>query len=453
MLPIVGVPESIVSVMSDHRELFCREEGFEHVSRYITGLITSPNKTLQGIYDSQVWQGDPPSRRAMHEAVFEAGWDSDGLMPSHRRQIACDYHGLGRHVISLDWTFAHHEKGPKIHGVKKGYDYVENRMGRFQTLVTATVSNACRIDGLEAVVQQPNFEAEEMAYLNVTHKDSYNQMETVSQRLLELLHYHKHRTQYKKRTEIATEIVKQIESEGQFPDAHYAFDNGVLTLGLTRLIESSAKHWVSEIECSRHIQWRGEWKRADEIDKHLCANQPLSFRPIEMKCRNGDVKSCWVFTKTVRLKRYGRKRLVIVHETQDLTDSPRFLLTDALHWESRRILQTWSYRWSSEVFHEFAKQSLPRSIGVTGLEQAQVRNEEAVKRHFRLSCVAQSALQRVPAERSESERFAFAKGEITFGQRCRTITRQLFTSLVKCVQHLLASGKNSHQIVQMLMPT
>src|SRR4029450_13350448 len=31
-----------------------RDEGFEHVSRYVTGLILSPNKTLQGIYDLQV---------------------------------------------------------------------------------------------------------------------------------------------------------------------------------------------------------------------------------------------------------------------------------------------------------------------------------------------------------------------------------------------------------------
>jgi len=79
----------------------------------------------------------------------------------------------------------------------------------------------------------------------------------------------------------------------------------------------------------------------------------------------------------VRLKRYGRKRLVIVHETHDLTDEPRFLLTDATHWESRKIIQTWNYRWASEIFHEFAKQ-------VTSFEQAQVRNQEAVKRHFRL---------------------------------------------------------------------
>ena len=81
------------------------------------------------------------------------------------------------------------------------------------------------------------------------------------------------------------------------------------------------------------------------------------------------------------------------HEQEDLGDAPQFLLTDALHWESGRILETWSYRWASEIFHEFSKQ-------VTGLEAAQVRKEGAVQRHFRLSCVAQSLVQLLAQGRS-----------------------------------------------------
>ena len=56
MLPITEVPQSIASGMSNYRNVFCKDEGFEHVSRYVTGLIVSPNKTLQGIYDLQVWK-------------------------------------------------------------------------------------------------------------------------------------------------------------------------------------------------------------------------------------------------------------------------------------------------------------------------------------------------------------------------------------------------------------
>jgi hypothetical protein len=45
MLPITCVPEIIAKEMKSFRELFCRAEGFEHVCRFITGLILSPNKT------------------------------------------------------------------------------------------------------------------------------------------------------------------------------------------------------------------------------------------------------------------------------------------------------------------------------------------------------------------------------------------------------------------------
>jgi hypothetical protein len=83
--------------MVAYREVFCREEGFEHVSHYINGLLLSANKTLQGIYAQIVWpEGKQVSRRAMHEAVFEAGWNRDALMERHRQNIAPQYRGRGR---------------------------------------------------------------------------------------------------------------------------------------------------------------------------------------------------------------------------------------------------------------------------------------------------------------------------------------------------------------------
>src|SRR5438874_1240231 len=104
-----------------------------------------------------------------------------------------------------------------------------------------------------------------------------------------------------------------------------------------------------------------------------------------------------------------------------------------------------SYRWAAEIFHEFGKQ-------VTGLEAAQVRKEEAVKRHFRLSCVAQSLLQQAPASGSATERFAFAQGNITIGQRVRTIARDALQSLLKLVEQLLAQGHSCEHILEVLMP-
>jgi hypothetical protein len=49
MIPFIGVPATIAQGMSAYRDVFCRTVGFEHVSRYISGLLLSENKTLQAI--------------------------------------------------------------------------------------------------------------------------------------------------------------------------------------------------------------------------------------------------------------------------------------------------------------------------------------------------------------------------------------------------------------------
>lgn len=446
MVSFVGVPSTIAKGMSAYREIFCREAGFEHVSRYITGLLLSENKTLQGIYAQQVYpDGEGVTRRAMHAAVFEAGWDSEGLMQQHRAVVGKQHQGGGREIISLDWTLSHHEEGFDIYGTKRSYDYVNRCMSRFQTVVTAVIANPQQIDGIAVEVQMPDFSEAERGYLKMTAQPSYQEMEQVIERLVELLHHHKNHLAYRKRTEMVVDIVRQIEAEGQFPKADYAFDNGVLTLELTQLIEASGKHWVSEIECSRLILWNGQWSRIDGVAAQLRSEHPESFRRLQVRCRNGALKQVWAFTKTVRLKRYGRKRLVIVHEQEDLNDTPRFLLTDALHWESARVIQTWSYRWACEIFHEFCKQ-------VAGFESAQVRTEEAVKRHFRLSCVAQSLLGQATCQGRKSERFAFANEKQTVGQRIYSLTREAYHQLLHLVQGLFAQGRTCEQVLEVLMP-
>ena len=149
MIPIVGIPETIAQGMKGYRQVFRRQAGFEHVSRYISGLLLSENKTLQGIAAQQVYpEGAGASRRAMHAAVFEAGWESEKLMRQHRVQVGKQHQGQGREVISLDWTQSHHEEGfhiygvkrsYDIYGVKRSYDYVNHCMSRFQTVVTAVI--------------------------------------------------------------------------------------------------------------------------------------------------------------------------------------------------------------------------------------------------------------------------------------------------------------------------
>jgi len=81
------------------------------------------------------------------------------------------------------------------------------------------------------------------------------------------------------------------------------------------------------------------------------------------------------------------------------------------HKGGRRVVETWSFRWAAEVLHEFSKQG-------TGLEAAQVLNKEAANRHFRLSCLAPSILQRVLMAVSHRNSSRLLEGRVTLGNVC-----------------------------------
>jgi hypothetical protein len=109
------------------------------------------------------------------------------------------------------------------------------------------------------------------------------------------------------------------------------------------------------------------------------------------------------------------------------------------------VIQSWSDRWASEVFQEFGKQGC-------GLRSAQVRQEEAVSRHFRLSWVAQSVVQGAPAVASTSERYVFAAGKQTYGQKCRLMSREVLRSLLALGQRYFAEGKSCDEGPEVSMP-
>ena len=165
------------------------------------------------------------------------------------------------------------------------------------------MANPARLDGIEVLVQPPNQQDEELASLQETVRASDPQMEAARGRLLEWLPHRVHRRGYKKRTEIALDIVQQLEQEGHCPQAHSAFDHGVLSLELSRRIEHAGKHWVSELEGSRHSHWQGQWHRVETVAQALRQAHPDSFRPVRVRCRNGETKAFWAFTQVVRLKR------------------------------------------------------------------------------------------------------------------------------------------------------
>ena len=88
-------------------------------------------------------------------------------------------------------------------------------MSNYQTVVTAVISNREYIDGLDVVVQPPNWQEAEKAYLQMSAQQSNTEMAQVIARLSELNSYQSNRLEYRKRTEIVRDLVEQLETEGR----------------------------------------------------------------------------------------------------------------------------------------------------------------------------------------------------------------------------------------------
>jgi len=147
-------------------------------------------------------------------------------------------------------------------------------------------------------------------------------------------------------------LVESIERAQLFPKADYVFERNLLTPRLAQMIEGTGKHWIGQLPSSRTIQWEGPWQRLGLVAARLQQTSPQSFRTVSLRSLDGTNTTAQVFTRSIHLDFYGRKRLVIAHTQADLSDSPLFLFTNALHWEGQRIIEAWQYRWTAAMFSE-----------------------------------------------------------------------------------------------------
>jgi len=150
--------------------------------------------------------------------------------------------------------------------------------------------------------------------------------------------------------EVVIELITHLERNHLFPHAHYAFAEKLFIPRLIRMIETFGKHWVGPLPDEVLIQWEGPWWKIKKVADQLRHDSPQSFREAIIQSADGTSQAWYIFTRSVRLDDYGRKRIVIAYDTSDLSGPPLYLFTDARYWEGSRIVQMWQYRWDEQLF-------------------------------------------------------------------------------------------------------
>jgi hypothetical protein len=156
---------------------------------------------------------------------------------------------------------------------------------------------------------------------------------------------------HKRPTEQVVAVIAALEEDNTFSGIQYAFERSVFSPRLATFIERHGRHWVSDLEGGRDVQWQGPWMRIEQVAEILRRESPQGFRRLAIRWEPGQTKQFWALTRSVRLDDYGRKRVVIAYEREDLSDPALFLFSSALHWEGNRVLEMWNYRWLARLFH------------------------------------------------------------------------------------------------------
>jgi SRSO17 transposase len=442
IIPIVSIPPSIANGLKHYKDLFPRSETFQHIQEYCTGMVVLDKPSIKRMSQCFV---DGPCQSSLNKSITASPWSDESV--NHRRlESIQQYHNNGFTVGIIDTTLFHHPRGQNIYGVYKYWDYINKSYTYAIQLVTSAISTNDRLDGFDYRIYHRSFLKQEKLYLENTtltaeeQNDSTN--ESVCQsRLIELLNFQLHKQQAKTKAQLAVELIDEMESSELAPDA-YAVDSSLFDPVVIERIEQAEKPWVADSEKNRILYHKGQNYNCETFNQTIAKE---SFREITISIRHQE-RTRWMFTCTVRIRRYGKVRFAIIYDNPDKQGEPIYVFTNMLVWNNHKILSVRSHRWDIEPFHEQIKQFL-------GAEDSQLQTEQGVRKHLTLVFVVNSLLKSIDLSSpiGDLPMDSYKDVEPTFGQRCRRIVFEVFHEMIQKIhQWVDTKSKTVTEIFQTL---
>lgn len=437
-LPIVQYPRIVEQNLSWFSPVFSTREQHKHFREYVTGLIAGDNATISAINGLFLNKNDQSS---LNRFITQGNWDEFHL---NRCRIAYELARMHRRPVSaeagrliLDDTLAHHTQC-SMEGLGYLRDHTVNRNVWAHDVVTSYYVNRSDQFPVDFHLYLQFNRKHEARVLNKAVdelKRSFG-LETLRAYLLKLISYHYREQQYHSKTEIGGWLVQQA-TEMDLPFSVVLFDSWYMRSPLIDAIEQAGKGWVGACPKDRTVLFKNRWVQLQEYIRTI---PPEAYRPY----RIGD-HLYWAFAKTMPMKPLGRRKVRIVASYEDEIQpdkTPNFYVTGYIRWEAKRILTTYLDRWPTETFNEDVK-------GELGFEAYQLRQFQAIRRHWYLSFVAYSLLgDQFPPGRS---RWAVRGQFQSTGKRCQAVVTELLNYLVDWILEQASLGQKSDEIFRQLL--
>ena len=250
-------------------------------------------------------------------------------------------------------------------------------------------------------------------------------------------------SKFRTKIEIAKDLLKKAVSYN-LPISVLVFDSWYADEGLISLAKSlGIEAYVTE-ERSTNLILSDDSKTKMNLREFEKTIPRDKFRPVEIYTSLvGEKRTYYAFCTTVRMNHLDgvKVKLVISYKDKDLGGEPSFYISNIIVWESKKILQTYAFRWSIEGFHRDAKQSL-------GLEDYQMRKINGVKRHISMVFFAYILLQLGSGFDTIMRNL---KANLrTIGSRSRMAGTEVLDSLVRFVLKMAHKDMDARRIMELL---
>lgn len=464
MIPLVEFPELVEHYAPFFADVFSAE-AFIEFKRYLSGLLVSENKTVEGINRLCVCENRNQSslNRLLTQSPFElASLDEKRLeLLASLPETQMKRSG----VWSIDDTLLTHY-GQHFEKIAYLWDHVDNCYRWAHNLVSVHYSDdetayplnyrlwePPDLDELEAGLSAANVKLRASKYeLKERAPAKWRQY------LLGVWRRNQQRPGVAELYTSKLRIAEQLLEQGvrHHPDLRLpvTFDNWYTqpgfcqfldqTLGLAYVGTLAPSDQVILKTGTETLQDFAARLKQEHVDNVAAGREPV-FKPISIPFK-GQRERYFSYCATHRVHNFGKHRLVINHRQADLADKPVFLMSNRRHWQAPGITRIRRHRWPIEVYYEESK--------AEGLDQYQLRDFTAVQRHVALIAVVYSLLRAAQYDRAlrdilQGQLKLELEGSVPFWRRATQA--QSLWALGLFIQAGLTQGQTLHSIMAPLV--
>jgi hypothetical protein len=404
MFPLVEFPE-IVQHYAPYFENVFLPDAFIEFQRYISGLIVSENKTVDGI--NRLFVFESRNQSSLNRLLTASPFSLEQLNLA-RLELLARFPGTRlkpKGVLSVDDTLLTHY-GQDFEQIAKLFDHVTQAYVWAHDLVTLHYSD----DDTDYPTLFQLWKPVDLAQLEQGLRAAQVSLKASKESLKErdpakwrgyLLGVWQRRQKshpelrelYDSKLIIAQQLLQQWVEMHPAEKLPVTFDNWFTQPAFCRFLDQTLKlSYVGTLAETDKVNLKAGQTTLDAFaarlkQEHLDALQhdgtPV-FQRITISYK-GEPELYFSYCNTHHIHNMGRQRLVINYRQVDLSDTPTFFISNRLMWQAAGITRIRRHRWPVEVYHEEGK--------AEGLDAYQLRDFGAIQRHVALVAVVYSLLR------------------------------------------------------------